>query len=286
MRALVRVAEARAAAARGDAPLEPARRLELRRAPREALRPAHRGSARAPSRSREPESLMSWRIGVDIGGTFTDVVLADEARGAAWTWSRCRRRRATSRGSAGRPRTATRGATGGARRRSRWLAHATTVVTNALLQGKGARIALLTTQGMRDVLELRRSARASLYDLFQDAPARARAAPPAPGDPRARGRAGPGGDAAPPRGRRRGRRVHPRATRSTPWPSACSSRSSTTPTSARSARGSAPRCPDVPVFLSSEVLPEIREFERTSTTAVCAYVGPILASYLAASKPR
>jgi N-methylhydantoinase A len=37
---------------------------------------------------------------------------------------------------------------------------------------------------------------------------------------------------------------------------------------------------DVPVFLSSEVLPEIREFERTSTTAVCAYVGPILASYL------
>ena len=38
--------------------------------------------------------------------------------------------------------------------------------------------------------------------------------------------------------------------------------------------------PDRPVFLSSEVLPEIREFERTSTTAVCAYVGPVLASYL------
>ena len=38
--------------------------------------------------------------------------------------------------------------------------------------------------------------------------------------------------------------------------------------------------PGVPVFLSSEVLPEIREYERTSTTAVCAYVGPILESYL------
>ena len=38
--------------------------------------------------------------------------------------------------------------------------------------------------------------------------------------------------------------------------------------------------PEVPVFLSSEVLPEIREFERTSTTAVCAYVAPVLASYL------
>ena len=38
--------------------------------------------------------------------------------------------------------------------------------------------------------------------------------------------------------------------------------------------------PGISVYLSSEVLPEIREFERTSTTAVCAYVGPILASYL------
>src|SRR5262249_19517837 len=39
--------------------------------------------------------------------------------------------------------------------------------------------------------------------------------------------------------------------------------------------------PDVPVYLSSDVLPEIKEFERTSTTSVCAYVGPLLASYLA-----
>jgi N-methylhydantoinase A len=39
--------------------------------------------------------------------------------------------------------------------------------------------------------------------------------------------------------------------------------------------------PDVQVFLSSEVLPEIREYERASTSAVCAYVGPLLASYLA-----
>src|SRR5262249_60080348 len=38
--------------------------------------------------------------------------------------------------------------------------------------------------------------------------------------------------------------------------------------------------PHVPVYLSSDVLPEIKEFERTSTTAVCAYAGPILASYL------
>src|SRR5436189_4707193 len=51
------------------------------------------------------------------------------------------------------------------------LSHATTVVTNAILQEKGARAALITTRGFRDVLELRRSARSDLYDLFQDAPA-------------------------------------------------------------------------------------------------------------------
>src|SRR5262249_1148479 len=38
--------------------------------------------------------------------------------------------------------------------------------------------------------------------------------------------------------------------------------------------------PDVPLYLSSDVLPEIKEFERSSTTAVCAYVGPMLASYI------
>ena len=51
------------------------------------------------------------------------------------------------------------------------LSHATTVVTNAILEESGARAALITTRGFRDVLELRRSARADLYDLFQDAPA-------------------------------------------------------------------------------------------------------------------
>ena len=50
------------------------------------------------------------------------------------------------------------------------LSHATTVVTNAILEGKGARTVLVSTRGFRDVLEIRRSARADLYDLFQDPP--------------------------------------------------------------------------------------------------------------------
>ena len=44
-------------------------------------------------------------------------------------------------------------------------------MTNAILEGKGVRAALITTRGFRDVLELRRSARANLYEMFQDAPA-------------------------------------------------------------------------------------------------------------------
>src|SRR5215207_6771922 len=113
---------------------------------------------------------MSWRIGVDIGGTFTDVVLVDETRGGIGVAKVPTTPRDFARGVLD--------ALAAALQRHRispadvaWLAHATTVVTNALLEGKGARTALITTRGMRDVLELRRCARASLYDLFQDAPA-------------------------------------------------------------------------------------------------------------------
>ncbi len=113
---------------------------------------------------------MAWRIGVDIGGTFTDVAMVDEvtgrigvakapttpdnfARGVLDALDMAMQRYAVEAVDVG------------------LLAHATTVVTNALLEEKGARAALVTTRGFRDVLELRRSARADLYDLNQNAPA-------------------------------------------------------------------------------------------------------------------
>src|SRR5687768_6383011 len=112
---------------------------------------------------------MAWRIGVDIGGTFTDVALIDDvtgrigvakapttprdfAQGVLTALDAAMRRYEVPAGDVG------------------LLAHATTIVTNALLEEKGARAALVATRGFRDVLELRRSARADLYDLFQDAP--------------------------------------------------------------------------------------------------------------------
>jgi len=222
---------------------------------------------------------MSWRIGVDIGGTFTDVVLADEATGAASVVKVPTTPRDFAGGVVDGLRAAMRD--GGVRPGDvGWLAHATSVVTNALLEGKGARTALVTTHGCRDVLELRRSARASLYDLHQDAPAVL-----VPRHLRLEVR----------------ERVDAQGQVVTPLVDAdvdaairfieahrveaiavCLLFSFLNDAHER-AVGERLRAafPDRPVFLSSEVLPEIREFERTSTTAVCAYVGPILASYLA-----
>ena len=221
---------------------------------------------------------MGWRIGVDIGGTFTDVAVLDEESGRA--------------GIAKVPTTprdfgaAVIDGIGAAMRdygidpaSVSLVSHATTVVTNALLEGKGAYVALVTTAGFRDVLELRRSARADLYDLFQNAPAVL--------VPRRRRfevaeRIDAQGEVVAPLDeagldavveRIRGLDVDAVAV--------CLMFSFLNDAHERRV-GERLRAalPGLPVFLSSEVLPEIREFERTSTTAVCAYVGPVLASYL------
>src|SRR5215813_4783124 len=224
------------------------------------------------------EAGMAWRIGVDIGGTFTDVALIDDVSGRI--------------GVAKAPTTPADLALGvldalkaamqrygiGAGEVTH-LAHATTVVTNAILEQKGARAALVTTRGFRDVLELRRSSRPDLYDLFQDAPA-----------------------TLIPRRRRHeiserigadGRIVVPLAEEELPGLIAQLAADGVEAIAvsllfsflnpeheAHLGRRLRQAFPHLPVYLSSEVLPEIREFERTSTTAVCAYVGPILSSYL------
>ena len=221
---------------------------------------------------------MSWRIGVDIGGTFTDVVLVDETRGGIFVVKVPTTPRDFCRGVVEALGAATR-ERGVAATEVTWVAHATTVVTNALLEGRGARTALITTRGLRDVLELRRSARASLYDLFQDAPA-----------------------VLVPRHLRlevtervdaQGAVVEPLhledvddavdfiKRHDAEAVAVCLLYSFLNDSHERQV-GARLRAalPGLPVFLSSEVLPEIREFESASTTAVCAYVAPILASYL------
>ena len=159
------------------------------------------------------------------------------------------------------------------------LSHATTVVTNAILEGTGARAALITTRGFRDVLELRRSARADLYDLFQDAPATL--------IPRRRRfeiteRVGADGAVVTPLAENEIDALIAALKAARVEAIAISLLFSFLNPEHERRLGARLRAalPEVPIYLSSEVLPEIKEFERTSTTAVCAYVGPILASYL------
>ena len=112
---------------------------------------------------------MAWRIGVDIGGTFTDVALVDDASGRIGVAKAPTTPRDFAQGVLSALDMAMRRYAVEANDVS-LLAHATTVVTNAILEEKGARAALVATRGFRDVLELRRSSRADLYDLFQDPP--------------------------------------------------------------------------------------------------------------------
>ncbi len=221
---------------------------------------------------------MSWRIGVDIGGTFTDVVLVDERRGGIGVVKVPTTPRDFCRGVVEALGAATR-ERGVAAAEVTWLAHATTVVTNALLEGRGARTALITTRGLRDVLELRRSARASLYDLFQDGPAvlvsrHLRLEVTERVDAQ-------GAVVEPLRVEEIDHAVDFIKRHDAEAVAVCLLYSFLNDSHERQI-GARLRAalPSLPVFLSSEVLPEIREFERTSTTAVCAYVAPILASYL------
>jgi N-methylhydantoinase A len=221
---------------------------------------------------------MVWRLGVDIGGTFTDVAVIDEDSGQTGIAKVSTTPDDFGRGVVEGLRAAI-GEHGIVPAEVSFVSHATTVVTNALLEGKGARVALVCTEGFRDLLELRRSARADLYDLNQD--------PPSVLVPRharfevaeridAQGEVVTALDVA-----QIDRVVAQIAALDVESVAVCLLFSFLNDTH-ESMIGERLRAafPDKPIFLSSEVLPEIREFERLSTTAVCAYVGPILASYL------
>jgi N-methylhydantoinase A len=160
-----------------------------------------------------------------------------------------------------------------------WFAHGTTVATNALLERRGAQVALVTTRGFRDVIEIGRQNRPSLYDLTQDRPA-----PLVPRTARftLTERCGPDGVLVP----LDEAEVHALARElaaveglaavavcllfSFAWPD--HERRVTTILRER--------LPGTLVVCSSEVLPQVREYERFATTVADAYLAPKLASYL------
>jgi N-methylhydantoinase A len=228
-----------------------------------------------------------YRIGVDVGGTFTDVVAVDDSGrtvlekapttpddpsigvldGLALLAQKLGRDRAALLAETER------------------IVHGTTVATNALLERKGARVGLLTTEGHRDVIEMREGLKDDRYNLRMPPP-----------------------EQLIPRKLRFGVRERLRAGGRIETPLDYASLDTAIGALKREGVEAVAVCylhawrdashelasreaivrelPDAYVSLSAEVLPQIKEFERVSTTIVNAYVGPVLSRYLARLERR
>jgi N-methylhydantoinase A len=118
--------------------------------------------------------MSRWRVGVDSGGTFTDICLFEEDEGRVEVWKVSSTPDDPSRGIAqgveeGMRRVAPQSGDRPAAAVS-YFGHGTTVATNALIQHKGVPTGLVTTDGFRDLLEIGRQKRPDLYDIFADKP--------------------------------------------------------------------------------------------------------------------
>ncbi len=211
------------------------------------------------------------RLGVDVGGTFTDLVALSE--GTLVTAKVPSTPRDQSEGVMNAVEAS--GVEAGALVA---LAHGMTVATNALLERRGARTALVTTEGFRDVLEIARQNRPSLYDLTMDRPP-----PLIPRDLRftVRERMGADGEVEPLDEESLQEAVSAAREADVEAVAVCLLFAFAHPEHERRV-GEALReaLPEAHVSLSSEVLPEFREYERFSTTAADAYLAPRLAAYL------
>jgi N-methylhydantoinase A len=221
----------------------------------------------------------SWFVGVDVGGTFTDVVLADtngevvvdklpttpeDPRvGVIDGIRRVLARSGVEPGDVSR------------------VVHGTTLATNVILEQKGGPIAFVVTEGFADLLRLGREARVEedRYDLFFTTPT-------APVEPRltfeVSERVNSSGAVTRPLTESTVAEIAQRVAASNPTAVAvCFLNSYANPDHERVV-GAALRAalPDTFVVTSSEVWPELREYERAMTTVMCAYVGPVMAGYL------
>ncbi len=222
-----------------------------------------------------------YRIGIDVGGTFTDLVAVDE------------RGRVTLAKSASTPADQSLGVMDGLDRlaealsldragmlaRTHIIVHGTTVATNALLEHKGAKVGLLTTEGHRDIVEMREGLKDDRYNLRQPPPVQ-----------------------LVPRDRRLGVHERIRPDGRTEIPLDRASLEAAIAALAREQVESVAVCylhswrddaheratveavrtalPGAYICRSSEVLPQIKEYDRVCTTIVNAYVGPALERYL------
>jgi N-methylhydantoinase A len=228
-----------------------------------------------------------YRIGIDVGGTFTDLVAVDDFG------------RTTLAKVASTPSDPSAGALDGLKlladtlgvelarllAQTQRIVHGTTVATNALLERKGAKVGLLTTEGHRDVIEMREGLKDDRYNL--------RLPPP---------------EQLVPRKLRLGVRERLRADGTVERPldltsldraiavlkreqveamAVCYLHAYRDPRHELATKDRiVSRLPGLYVSLSSETLPQIKEYERVSTTVVNAYVGPALSAYLTRLEQR
>ncbi|MFD5094586.1 hydantoinase/oxoprolinase family protein [Amycolatopsis thailandensis] len=221
--------------------------------------------------------MTGLRVGVDIGGTFTDLCVLDETGVVAVGKVLTTHDEPARAVEEGLKRTlAGAGLDAGDVEQ---FVHGTTLVTNALIERKGARTALLATAGFRDVLEMRREHRYELYDLLIELPT-----PLVPRHLRfdvperilADGTVHKGLDEE--YVARLGRELDARGIDAV---AICFLHAFTNPAhERRAAEVLADVAPRLRVALSSEVVPEIREFERTSTTVANVYVQDLTERYL------
>jgi N-methylhydantoinase A len=220
---------------------------------------------------------MPTRLGIDIGGTFTDLVfLSPDGRiGRAKVLS------TPADYSLGIAAGVQAALAGGALRIDdvAQIMHGTTVATNAILEGKGARVALITTRGFRDVLEIRRLRMPVLYDIRWRKP---RTLVPRRLRFEVDERIDHEGRVERPLDEEAAAETIARVLAEKPDAIAVCLLNAYANGAHERRLGELIRARHraVPVTLSSELLPEIKEYERTSTTVVNAYVMPIVRHYL------
>jgi N-methylhydantoinase A len=228
-----------------------------------------------------------YKIGIDVGGTFTDIVAVDgqgRVSLAKVASTPADQSQAVMAGLAslaevlGIGRAAMLGDT-------ERVVHGTTVATNALIERKGARVGLLTTEGHRDILAMREGLKDDRYDLRQPPPQelvertlRLGVRERVRGDGSVDIALDPVSLAAAIAELQRQRVEAVAICYLHSWRNAAHERAT--------AVAAAAAMPDAYIVCSSDVLPQIKEYERLCTTVVNAYVGPALARYLARLEAR
>jgi N-methylhydantoinase A len=219
-----------------------------------------------------------YRIGVDVGGTFTDFTLLDETSGEIHFY----KTPSTPHDPSEAIEVGLRGMLDGLgfdAKDVEYLGHGTTVATNIVIERRGAKTGLVTTKGFRDVLELGRQARPSIYDYRVEKPPVL-----IPRDRRVEvaERIGPYGEVLAELDEASlEEAVEKLAQEGVESVAVCFLHSYRRPEHEARARAVVERLlPDAYITLSSEILPEFREFERMSTVAVNAFVGPKMGAYL------